>query len=50
MHGSFLLLAVFSDPVAVNRSYAALAAILLFTGYNLTLRLYRNIWKQGMTQ
>lgn len=52
MHGVFLLLAVLLIPSLLNRiPYAALAAILLFTGYNLTPpRLYRNIWRQGMTQ
>lgn len=52
MHGIFLLLTVLLVPSLLNRiPYAALSAILLFTGYNLTPpRLYRNIWKQGMTQ
>lgn len=51
-HGLFLLLAVVFIPFLLNRiPYAALAAILLVTGYNLTKpRLYHNMWKLGWRQ
>jgi len=51
-HGLFLLLTVAFIPFALNRiPYAALAAILLVTGYNLTKpKLYRNMWKLGVKQ
>lgn len=51
-HGVFLLLAVATVPFLVNKiPYAALAAILLITGYNLTRpRLYKAMWKLGWRQ
>ena len=51
-HGLFLLLAVLFIPFALNKiPYAALAAILLITGYNLTQpKLYRNMWSLGWKQ
>lgn len=51
-HGLFLLLAVLFIPFALNKiPYAALAAILLITGYNLTRpKLYRNMWSLGWKQ
>lgn len=46
-HGALLLLAVLLIPFALNKiPYAALAAILLVTGYNLTKpKLYKNMWQ-----
>jgi MFS superfamily sulfate permease-like transporter len=51
-HGLFLLLAVAAIPFALNKiPNAALAAILLVTGYNLTKpKLYRNMWQLGPKQ
>lgn len=51
-HGVFLLMAVLLVPFLLNMiPYAALAAILLVTGYNLTKpKLYINMWKLGMKQ
>lgn len=51
-HGLFLLLAVLFIPFALNKiPYAALAAILLVTGYNLTKpKLYKNMWSLGPKQ
>jgi MFS superfamily sulfate permease-like transporter len=51
-HGLFLLLAVLFIPFALNMiPYAALAAILLVTGYNLTKpKLYKNMWSLGTKQ
>jgi len=51
-HGLFLLITVLFIPFALNKiPYAALAAILLITGYNLTKpKLYRNMWSLGWKQ
>jgi MFS superfamily sulfate permease-like transporter len=51
-HGIFLLLSVLFIPFLLNKiPYAALAAILLVTGYNLTKpKLYRNMWSLGYKQ
>jgi MFS superfamily sulfate permease-like transporter len=51
-HGLFLLITVLFIPFLLNKiSYAALAAILLITGYNLTKpKLYRNMWSLGWKQ
>ena len=51
-HGLFLLLTVLFIPFLLNKiPYAALAAILLITGYNLTKpKLYRNMWSLGWKQ
>ncbi len=51
-HGVFLLLAVLLLPFLLNYiPYASLAAILIFTGYNLTKpKLYRNMWELGLKQ
>ncbi len=51
-HGLFLLLAVLLIPFALNMiPNAALAVILLVTGYNLTKpKLYRNMWQLGWKQ
>ena len=51
-HGLFLLLAVLLIPFLLNYiPYASLAAILIFTGYNLTKpKLYKNMWELGMKQ
>jgi MFS superfamily sulfate permease-like transporter len=51
-HGLFLLLAVLFIPFALNKiPYAALSAILIVTGYNLTKpKLYRNMWSLGWKQ
>lgn len=51
-HGIFLLLTVLFIPFVLNKiPYAALAAILLITGYNLTKpKLYRNMWSLGLRQ
>lgn len=52
IHGLFLFLAVLLIPSVLNMiPYAALAAILLMTGFNLTKpTLYRNLWKLGWKQ
>lgn len=51
-HGLFLLLSVLFIPFLLNMiPYAALAAILLITGYNLTKpKLYRNMYSLGWKQ
>ena len=51
-HGLFLLLAVLLIPFALNQiPYAALAVILLITGYKLTRpKLYKNMWSLGRKQ
>ncbi len=51
-HGIFLLVAVLLFPFLLNMiPYAALAAILLITGYNLTKpKLFRNMWSLGWKQ
>ena len=51
-HGLFLLLSVLFIPFLLNLiPYAALSAILLMTGYNLTRpKLYRNMWSLGWKQ
>ncbi len=51
-HGMFLLLAVLLIPFVINQiPYAALAAILLITGFNLTRpQLFRSMWKLGWKQ
>ena len=51
-HGIFLLLSVLLIPLLLNQiPYAALSAILLITGYNLTKpKLYRNMWGLGWKQ
>lgn len=51
-HGVFLLLSVLLLSSLLNHiPYASLAAILIFTGYNLTKpKLYRNMWELGLKQ
>lgn len=51
-HGLFLLFAVLLIPFILNEiPYASLAAVLLFTGYNLTKpKLYRSMWSLGWKQ
>jgi MFS superfamily sulfate permease-like transporter len=51
-HGVFLLLAVLFIPFMLNKiPNAALAAILIITGYNLTKpKLYKNMWTLGWKQ
>lgn len=51
-HGLFLLLTVLFIPFALNKiPYAALAAILIVTGYNLTKpKLYKHMWSLGWKQ
>lgn len=51
-HGVFLLLTVSLVPFLLNKiPYAALSAILIITGYNLTKpKLYRNMWSLGWKQ
>lgn len=51
-HGMFLLLTVALIPFLLNKiPYAALSAILIITGYNLTKpKLYRNMWSLGWKQ
>lgn len=51
-HGVFLLIAVLVVPSAINYiPYAALAAVLLLTGYNLTKpSLFRQMWDLGRAQ
>lgn len=51
-HGLFLLLAVLLIPFLLNMiPYAALSAILIITGYNLTKpKLYRHVWSLGPKQ
>lgn len=51
-HGLFLFLAVLLIPFLLNKiPYAALAAILISTGYNLTKpKLFRNMWSLGWKQ
>lgn len=52
MHGALLLAAVLTLPVVLNYiPLAALAAILLYTGYKLASpELFRMAWSQGRTQ
>jgi MFS superfamily sulfate permease-like transporter len=52
VHGLLLFLAVLLIPSVLNLiPYAALAAILLITGFNLTKpALYKNTWKLGVKQ
>ncbi|AEV99784.1 hypothetical protein A4D02_26145 [Niastella koreensis] len=51
-HGVLLLLAIVGAPFVLNRiPYASLSAILLITGYNLTLpKLYKNMLSLGWKQ
>lgn len=51
-HGLFLLLSVLLIPFLLNLiPYAALSAILLMTGYNLSRpKLFRNMWSLGWKQ
>ena len=51
-HGLFMLLAVLAVPFVLNKiPYAALSAILIVTGYNLTKpKLYINMWSLGLKQ
>ncbi len=51
-HGLFMLLAVLLVPFLLNKiPYAALSAILIVTGYNLTKpKLYKNMWSLGLKQ
>ncbi|MDE3234685.1 MAG: SulP family inorganic anion transporter [Bacteroidota bacterium] len=51
-HGAFLLLCVLLIPFVLNTiPYAALAAVLIITGYNLTQpKLYSNMWSLGWKQ
>jgi MFS superfamily sulfate permease-like transporter len=51
-HGLFLFLTVALIPFVLNAiPYAALAAILIVTGYNLTKpKLYKNMWSLGWKQ
>ena len=51
-HGLFMLLAVLLVPFLLNKiPYAALCAILIVTGYNLTRpKLYVNMWSLGLKQ
>jgi len=51
-HGLFLLLAVLLIPFLLNMiPFAALASILMITGYNLTkFKLYKNMWELGLKQ
>ncbi len=51
-HGLFLLLTVLFIPFLLNKiPYAALAAVLIITGYNLSKpKLYRNMWSLGWKQ
>jgi MFS superfamily sulfate permease-like transporter len=51
-HGLFMLLAVLLVPFLLNKiPYAALCAILIVTGYNLTKpKLYVNMWSLGLKQ
>ena len=49
LHGTFILLAVMSIPQTLNKiPLSSLAAILIYTGYNLTKpAIYINIYRQG---
>ncbi|HLX93454.1 MAG TPA: SulP family inorganic anion transporter [Puia sp.] len=51
-HGMLLLLAILLVPFFLNMiPYASLAAILMFTGFNLTKpKLFRNVWSLGLKQ
>jgi MFS superfamily sulfate permease-like transporter len=51
-HGIFLLLSVLLIPFLLNMiPYAALSAILIVTGYNLTKpKLYKHVWSLGLRQ
>ena len=51
-HGLFIFLAILIVPFLLNKiPYAALSAILLVTGLNLTKpKLYRNMWNLGWKQ
>ena len=51
-HGLFLLFAVLLIPFLLNQiPYAALAAILMITGFNLTRpKLFKNMWSLGWKQ